>query len=65
MPPTYPPVPITEPQVVVLIDSGAPAVLPWKIKQLYIDKDNGNIYQATGLEASSWVQLTYSTGAPT
>lgn len=64
MPPEYPPTPFTEPQVVLLVDAGAPSVVPWKIKQLYINKLTGDIYQAVGLEASSWVKLNYSV-APT
>lgn len=60
MPPESPPVPITEPQIVVLLDDGPPAVTPWKIKQLYINRLNGAIYQATTLENTGWVLLNYS-----
>jgi hypothetical protein len=44
----------------VLTDAGAPAVTPWKIKQLYIDNLTGAIYQATTLENTGWVLLNYS-----
>lgn len=54
------PIPFTEPQSTLLTGPGAPAVVPWKIKQLYIDILTGDIYQATGLEASSWVQTSYT-----
>ena len=60
MPPTSNPVPFTEPQSVLLTDAGAPAVTPWKVKQLYINNATGEIYQATSLDPTGWVLLNYS-----
>lgn len=65
MPPSNPLI-VPEPQSVVLVDSGAPRVTPWKIGQLYVDRDTSSLYQAQGgLENTSWVVIYAGTPAPT